>query len=270
MQRSTLTNFLLLLVAISGFSAVTGAASLVWKPGASTRGGVQERHDPNASADEDDEEDSLVVADYRNSDTKEFSNGTLRGQVTDPRTGDPLAEVEANVVWYVPKEAKPNEGRGAIYQPEGLRTKTDANGRYEIAIPASLGEVRLRFEKAGYLAKAKFVGFRSQGTLDITLEREAWLVGKVVDSSGASVTGFHVTARASGLFGIPTNSRSHSYLSGTRFNLPLAKGAWEVTVRAKDGSGESKPTKVTVGREDVELTFVLERPEDGAAPASRR
>jgi hypothetical protein len=275
-NRSTLTAFLTALVVIIGFSAAAGAVSLFWKPpserdraGANAKSrregnNTRESNTASDSNNSSEDEDDFDSGNARRDGSRHYKNGTLHGQVTDSHTGDAVEGAAVSLDWFssdedgASTETAPQKTRFIrIGDPNAKNVKTDINGRYSIEIPPSVGQVYIRFEKANFFAARKWVGFKGDATLDVDLGRAGWISGKVTDVAGAPITKFHITAKAAGWLGMNSSTVSRAFEGSESFKMPLTVGTWEVTVYGDQGRFAPKTTKLSMGREDMNLDFTL-------------
>lgn len=263
LSRSTLLAFLTLLGLLVVFSALTGAASLVWKPesSATARRSGDKRDGralpPGAEAfDEGDDEDAAPNPDG-------FPNGTLTGQVTDARTGAALEGVEVTAVaMKIQYRGRQHAEHVNEAEPGVARATTDVNGRYSIVVPPAPWKAQVTFVKTRYRPRYENVAFHGEKTLDVALNRSAFLIGTVTDARGKPVSQCTVNATKQGFLGILAAHVSSSYSLREPFEFDLTPGTWTVTVTS--GPLVSKPVKVTMGRNDVRMNFVVEEPAEEA------
>jgi hypothetical protein len=270
-NRSTLAAFLFALAAIIGFSAVAGAVSLVWRPPTDrAAGNAKPARATNDSDDADDDE--VQPGNSRRDYSRQHKNGTLHGQVTDSHTGEPVQGAEVSLdYWFSPaEEKKPGESGAHVSrvfhsgEADTKKTKSDVNGRYSLEIPPSMGLAQIRYQKENYFGQWMSVGFKDETNIDITLARAPWLTGKVTDSTGAPITKFRIEATTYGMFSVSTQKISRGYEGSDTFLLPIQNGTWDLTVSTDTNPRLQKSTRVTIGRDDVKLDFVLE-PAKGSA-----
>jgi hypothetical protein len=117
-------------------------------------------------------------------------------------------------------------------------------------------QLRIAMEQAGYRDSYQWMGFDGDATWDAELDHDPWLTGKVTDASGAAITNYQISAKSTGLFGVSGSQWMRSFKGDEPFRFPLSSGTWDVTASA--GTSRSKTMRVTVGRDDVTLNFVVE------------
>jgi hypothetical protein len=262
LNRSTLSAFLTLLTLLVAFSAATGAASLVWKPGAEPRDVKG-----NGGRGDVDEGDLTPVAEEDEPEGGEYTNGTLRGQVTDAKTGLPVqgATVE---VYQSGSRPRPRGRNATVVNGQNSRPSvlTDVNGKYSVEIAASPGKTLVGFSNQRYKTRHEWVGFRGESSLDVAIARDAFLIGTVQDEAGNKIPKFRVKAVKPGFLGIHDTTANIS-CDQQPFELNLGQGTWSVTVRA--GKLASETVKVSIGSDDVKLDFVVRAVGEPASPTSR-
>jgi hypothetical protein len=264
-SRSTLTSFLFVLTLLLAFSAATGAASLVWKPEKSkadvntgSPGNARDERDMVADFDEDEEPEG-----------GEYANGKLQGQVTDARTSAPVQGVAVRA--YKPNERiQRHRERGAVVAvgaSSGSEVLTDVNGRYSLQVERARVKSLVTFNRKRYDMSVQRVGFKGESTLDVSLTRNPFLVGTVVDESGAKVRQYRIHAKKPGFLGLHSSEFTASYNSDDPFELNLASGTWDLRVHAGDYASDA--VKISIGEDDVRFEFVVKRQPAEAGATSR-
>jgi hypothetical protein len=243
------------LTLLLAFSAATGAASLVWKP-------ERAKADVKDGSPRDARDEREMVADFEEDDEPEggeYANGKLQGQVTDERTSAPLQGVAVRA--YRPNERiQRRRERGsviAVGASNGSEVLTDVNGRYSLQVERSRVKTLVTFSRKRYDMAVKHVGFKSESTLDVSLTRNPFLVGTVVDESGAKVRQYRVHAKKPGFLGLHSSEFTANYSSDEPLELNLSSGTWDLRVFAGDYA--SDPVKISIGQEDVHFEFVVKR-----------
>ncbi|UBU17487.1 S8 family serine peptidase [Nonomuraea gerenzanensis] len=161
----------------------------------------------------------------------------VRGVVTDGRTRRPLGGVQ-------------------VARADGRGTKTDANGRFELRLPA--GEHTLTLSRFGYRTTSKPFAVKADRLSDVRLEleRTRWstISGRVTyEPTGTGVPGATVT-----VLDVPDVLTATTDASGRYRIEDVPIGEHRISAHAA-GVSRSAPVAVTVGRGRASADVVLPR-----------
>ncbi|MEV1000432.1 S8 family serine peptidase [Nonomuraea sp. NPDC050202] len=163
--------------------------------------------------------------------------GGVRGVVTDEHSRRPLSGVK-------------------VVRADGRGTETDANGRFELRLPA--GEHALTLSRFGYETASKTFRVRADRLSDVRLEleRTRWstISGRVTyEPTGASVPGATVT-----VLNVPDVLTGTTGADGRYTIKDVPAGDHRISAHAT-GISRSDPVAVTVGRGSAGADVVLPR-----------
>lgn len=177
-----------------------------------------------------------------------FDGSALTGTVTWP-DGRPASEMDV----YVSFDPKAMAGASALNAARGASgsATTDADGRYRVT---GLGKgpfvvrVTALVDDESWVAFAAGVRPDRKEPLDLVLEPQPVLLGKVVDAAGAPIESFSVLGSSTGgVFWMPGESLEQSFTDeGGEFVVTgLTEGSWRFEVHA-EGYGPSAPLEASV------------------------
>ena len=206
---------------------------------------------------------------------------TLTGQVLEDGTGAPVAGAHVNVM-QVPTE-RPAAG-STIFASRPSTTTTDREGRYHVA-GLEPGRYRINVQKPGFaqsldaFAPPVDLGAGEQRSLDVTLQRGAVIVGRVLDESGEPLVEARVMAMrkmAVGPLGTRTNSdmlrpagpsaQSNDLGEFRLFSLPPGEYYVQATSRPDFGAGRDAGATAPRARTLVPTFFPSTSDQAGAEP----
>ena len=124
------------------------------------------------------------------------ARATLTGQVLEEGTGAPVAGAQVNVM-RAPTERPAAGTMGVPVRP--LTTTTDREGRFQVA-DLEPGRYRISVQKAGFAMSLDAVappidlGAGESAGINVTLQRGAVIVGRVLDEAGEPLAEAHVMA----------------------------------------------------------------------------
>jgi protocatechuate 3,4-dioxygenase beta subunit len=139
---------------------------------------------------------------------------TLTGQVLEDGTGTPVAGAQVNVM-RIPIERPASAS--TILGSRPSTTTTDREGRYQVA-GLEPGLYRISVQKAGFAMPAEGsvppldLGAGERHSVDITLQRGAVIVGRVVDEAGEPLADARVMAMRKMTLGPPGANASRDML----------------------------------------------------------
>ncbi|MFC5831836.1 S8 family serine peptidase [Nonomuraea insulae] len=161
----------------------------------------------------------------------------VRGTVTDERSRRPLTGVK-------------------IARADGRSTETDADGRFELRLPA--GQHELTLTRFGYEKRSKTYRVQADRLTDtrLELERTTWstISGRVsYEPTGTTVPGATVT-----VLGVPDDLTATTDRNGRYTIKDVPAGDYQVSAHAA-GVSRSGPVAVTVGRHQASADLTLPR-----------
>jgi protocatechuate 3,4-dioxygenase beta subunit len=181
---------------------------------------------------------------------------TLTGQVLEEGSGAPVAGAQVNVMRF-PTERPAPGSMGFAYRP--LTATTDREGRYDVS-GLEPGRYRVSVQKAGFATPLETgvppidLGAGQRRAVNITLQRGAVIVGRVLDEAGEPLADARVMAMRKMAMGSTGTRTNPDYLR------PAGPGA------QSNDLGEFRLFSLPPGEYYVQAS---PRPDVGAGSASR-